>query len=158
LTVRNLAEKTLSVARPIDVARYAPAVLVDPLTSQAAIFRNNGRPVTKNDPAKRDEHLVLYAVGLGPIKGPAIPRGGVTPSTGEAVTDPLKVYFGDPTYYGSEIVVNWSGLVPGFIGLYQINLYVPGDHIRGPAVPVRIRIGNTWSPATGPVVPVLPVD
>ncbi|MBM3728476.1 MAG: hypothetical protein FJW40_24000, partial [Acidobacteria bacterium] len=91
-------------------------------------------------------------------KGAPVIGGNPAPGGPLAVTDDVDVFFGDPTIRGSEIIVEWSGLVPGFIGLYQINLYVPGDHIRGDRVPITIRIGNVMSPKTGPVVPAIAVD
>ena len=58
----------------------------------------------------------------------------------------------------AAIIVDWSGLTPGSVGLYQLNLRVPGFHISGDALPVMLKIGNVTSPTTGPLVPVVPVE
>lgn len=158
MVVRYLTDFSSSLTQQITVSRYAPAVFVDPTTNQAAIFHADGRPVTKDNPARRDRRLVLYATGLGPTRGGEVLAGQPAPSDPLAVTERLQVFFGDPTINGSEIIVEWSGLVPGYIGLYQANLYVPGVHLRGDALPVTLRIGNVNSPSTAPVNPVVAVQ
>ncbi|MBK5291297.1 MAG: hypothetical protein JJE04_06445 [Acidobacteriia bacterium] len=158
LIIRNLEQNTASVASQITVAKYAPAVFVDPSTNQVALFHSDGRLVTRDNPARRDQRLTLYATGLGPTKGGVVIGGLPSPSDPLAVTDKLEVFFGDPTFNGSEMIVEWSGLTPGYVGLYQINLYVPGIRMRGNDLPVTIRIGNINSPTKGPLVPVVTVD
>ena len=57
-----------------------------------------------------------------------------------------------------EVIVDWSGLVPGYVGLYQINFRVPGFHEKGPDLEVVVRIGGINSSITGPVVPLVAVE
>jgi uncharacterized protein (TIGR03437 family) len=64
----------------------------------------------------------------------------------------------DPSYVQAEVIVDWSGLTPGMIGLYQLNLRVPGFHMKGEALPVTLRINGVNSPSTGPVMPVAAVN
>jgi uncharacterized protein (TIGR03437 family) len=80
------------------------------------------------------------------------------PAGPPALTDEVKVFFGNPAYQQAEIIVEWSGLVPGLIGLNQINLRVPGFRMRGDSLPVTIRIGGANSSTTGPTAPVVAVD
>jgi uncharacterized protein (TIGR03437 family) len=54
--------------------------------------------------------------------------------------------------------VDWTGLAPGWIGVYQLNLRVPGVHMTGNALPVTIRVGSASSPTSGPVVPYVAVN
>jgi len=156
--VRALDKKLASPPAALTVSRYAPAVLVDPVSNQIALFHEDGRAVTKDNRAKRDERLTMYALGLGATKGGAVGTGTASPSSPLAVTDPVQVFFGNPLIREAGIIVDWSGLTPNFIGLYQLNLRVPGDHLRGDALPVTIRIGTVSSPTTGPVVPTVAVD
>ena len=77
-------------------------------------------------PAKPGETVSIYAVGLGP-----------TPNskTGQAVSAPdpldLDVYFtpailiGSTLQFSPSIKADWAGLIPGFVGLYQINVKLP---------------------------------
>jgi uncharacterized protein (TIGR03437 family) len=45
--------------------------------------------------------------------------------------------------------VQFSGLAPGFVGLWQINVRIPADAPSGNAVPVRVLINGTPSNAIG---------
>jgi uncharacterized protein (TIGR03437 family) len=71
---------------------------------------------------------------------------------------PFKVFFGDPAYKQSEMIVDWSGLVPGLIGVYRIDIRVPGDRMHGDALPVTLRIGGVDSPKTGAAAAKVAVD
>jgi uncharacterized protein (TIGR03437 family) len=153
LVVRSIANHAVSAAQQLAIARYAPAVLVDG-SGQLALFHADGRYVNKQDSATRDEPLTMYAVGLGPTTGATVTAGAPSPSDPAAVTTgTVSVFFGDPRWKQSEVIVDWSGLAPGLIGVYQLNLRIPGFHVNGDALPVTLRIGNVSSPTTGPVVP-----
>lgn len=168
LLVRSIDRKITSQAVQVTVARYAPAVLADSTTKRAYVFRPNGEPVTLQRPAKRDEPLVLYAVGLGnPKGGVRLTSGTPAPSDKLAETDDIELYFkkveseADKTRgfrVQEEMIVDWSGLVPGYVGLYQINFRVPGFHEKGPNLEVVVRIGGVASSITGPVVPLIAVE
>jgi uncharacterized protein (TIGR03437 family) len=158
LVIRSLDRKSASLPQQIQVARYAPAVFADPATKEALVFRHDGSMVTRSHPAKRDERLMLFATGLGATPGTRVASGQPAPADPLAETDELKLFFGDPRLKQSEMIVEWSGLVPGFIGLYQVNLRVPGERSRGADLPVTLRIGGVDSQTTGPAVPAIAVD
>ena len=101
---------------------------------RAAIYHQDGKPVTKANPTTRDQRLVMYATGLGTTTGGTVVTGAPAPCKPLAVTAPVSVYFGPSNYSQSAIAVEWSGLVPGMIGVYQIDLYVPGTHMKGDAL------------------------
>jgi len=153
IVVHSIDQKAASAAQSITVAKYAPAVIVDPQTGQAAIYFQDGTPVTPSKSATRDQQLYIYASGLGVTTGGAVTAGMPSPSNPLAVTGAVSVYFGDPGYSQSAIIVNWSGLVPGMIGVYQVNVTVPGTHMKGDALPVTLKIGNVSSPSTGSLLP-----
>lgn len=152
IVVRSIARQAPSATQQVAISKYAPAVLVDS-TGQLALFHDDGRYVTRDQPATRDQRLTLYAVGLGVTTGGKVTAGALSPSSPLAVTAPVQVFFGDPNFKQAEIIVEWSGLTPQLIGVYQINLRVPGFHMNGDSLPVTIRIGGVESPGTGPVVP-----
>jgi uncharacterized protein (TIGR03437 family) len=54
--------------------------------------------------------------------------------------------------------VTSGGLAPGLIGVYQLNVRVPGFHIKGDGLIVTVRIGGVDSPSTGVVVPTVTVN
>ena len=157
LVVRSISKKAASVTTvSATVAKYAPAVFVS--GTQSAIVHKDGSYVTKDNPAKRDEPLVLFATGLGVTHGGAVTSGNAAPTSPLALTDAVHVFFGDPRLSQAGIIVDFSGLVPGFVGLNQINLRVPGTHIKGDALPITIKIGGVSSPTTGPVIPTVAVE
>jgi uncharacterized protein (TIGR03437 family) len=81
-----------------------------------------------------------------------------SPSSPLAVTAPVALYFGDPTISDSGVIVDWSGLLPEVVGVYQINCRVPGTHLSGSGLPVTLRIGGISSPTTGANVPLVWVN
>ena len=86
--------------------------------------------VTSNNPAVGGEVVLLYATGLGPVSNTPV-DGTPAPDAPLAVTtNPPEVSIG-----GEAASVLWSGLAPGFVGLYQINVQVPaGLHGTGSVV------------------------
>jgi uncharacterized protein (TIGR03437 family) len=155
LIVRSLDRQAASVATQVTVSRFAPAIFLDQ-QGRPAIYHADGRLVTKEAPARRDERLVMYATGFGATRGPRVIAGEAAPQN--AIAERTQVFFGNPGYRQAEMIVEWSGLIPGMIGVNQVNLYVPGDRLRGEALPVTIRIGGVNSPSTGPAVPKVAVE
>ena len=49
------------------------------------------------------------------------------------------------TIGGISETASFSGLAPGFVGLYQVNAQVPAGVTAGSAVPVSISIGGATS-------------
>jgi uncharacterized protein (TIGR03437 family) len=157
LVVRSIDRKAASVGTTVTVSKVAPAIFTDD-KGNAAIYHADGALVTKDRPANRDEPLSMLATGLGVTKGGKVTAGVPSPSSPLAVTGTVNVYFGKPQYKQSEMIVDWSGLAPGLIGVYQIRLRVPGFHSPGSALPVTIRVGGVLSPTNGPVLPVVAVN
>ena len=157
LVVRSIANLAASSASTVKVAKVAPAVFIDE-NGNAAIYDSNGKLVTKDNPASRDQHYKIYATGLGVTKGGKVTAGAPAPSSPLAVTDTVAVYFGNPLLKQSQVIVNWSGLMPGAIGVNEIDITVPGNHNKGNAVPVTLKIDGVSSPATGPGAPVVAVN
>jgi uncharacterized protein (TIGR03437 family) len=123
-----------------------------------ALYHADGSRVTKDHPGKRDEPLTLYATGLGVTTGGRVTAGSPSPASPLAVTAPVNLYFGNPLIKEAGIIVDWSGLLPGSIGVYQINCRIPGAHIKGDALPVTLKIGGVSSPTTGNNVPQVYVE
>lgn len=151
LVVRSIDNQSASNAFTVTVARYAPAVFVD--AQGPAIMHQDGRRVNKDHPGKRDEPLTIFATGLGPTTGGRVTAGLPSPANPLAVTAKVQLYFGNPLIKEAAIIVDWSGLVPGLIGVYQINCRIPGAHLKGNALPVTLKIGGVSSPTTGSTAP-----
>jgi uncharacterized protein (TIGR03437 family) len=151
LVVRSITGQAASTSINVTVAKYAPAVFMD--GQGAALYHADGTRVNRDHPGKRDERLTLYATGLGVTTGGRVTAGNPSPSSPLAVSAPVSLYFGNPLIKEAGIIVDWSGLMPGMIGVYQINCRIPGAHIKGDALPITLKIGGVSSPTTGTNVP-----
>ena len=49
------------------------------------------------------------------------------------------------TIGGATALVSFSGLTPGAVGVYQVNVQVPADAPAGDAVPLTLSIGGVTS-------------
>jgi uncharacterized protein (TIGR03437 family) len=93
-----------------------------------------------------DRFLILYCAGLGEV----INR----PATGAAApSDPLARTTLEPTVTvgGATAPVLFSGLAPGFAGLYQVNVALPGSVATGTAA-VVVSLGGVSSNSVSGVI------
>jgi uncharacterized protein (TIGR03437 family) len=157
LVIRSIANGIASASSTMTVSKYAPAVLMGD-GGQAAILHADGSFVTKDNPANRDETLLIFATGLGPTHGGTVTSGQASPSDPLALTDTVEVFFGNPLYKQAAIIVDWSGLAPGLVGVYQLNIRVPGFHISGSSLQVTLKVGGASSSTTGPDSPTIAVN
>jgi minor extracellular serine protease Vpr len=105
----------------------------------AAALDENFALVTAAAPVRRGRVVQLYANGLGPVTN--------TPPTGEpAGAQPLSQCRVQPevTIGGQNASVQFCGLAPGFVGLYQLNVTVPESAQAG-IQPLILRSNNILS-------------
>jgi uncharacterized protein (TIGR03437 family) len=96
---------------------------------------------------KAGDAIVIYATGLGDVE-PRVIAGTAAPITPLSNTvNPVAVTIG-----GKSANVFFSGLAPGFAGLYQVNAFVPSNVPTGEQVPLVItQNGASSTPVTIPV-------
>lgn len=82
-----------------------------------AILHSNFQLADIGHPAVAGETVLIFATGLGAVNSP--PADGAA-GNGQATTVMPTVTIG-----GSNAPVSFSGLAPGFAGLYQVNAVVP---------------------------------
>ena len=110
-----------------------------PETGLATITRaDNGELVTPTNPVHPGDSIVIWATGLGRTS-PQIDSGMPAPS------DPLPWAVIQPTVMlgGVALDVQYAGLVPGSVGLYQINAAVPRSVPLGLSMPLLITQGGS---------------
>ncbi|HXE75184.1 MAG TPA: hypothetical protein VNN18_06060 [Candidatus Xenobia bacterium] len=86
------------------------------------------------------DFLEIYCTGLGAVTN--------QPATGAAASaNPLSATTTTPTVTigGVNAPVLFSGLAPGFVGLYVVTLQVPMNAPTGESVPVQLTIGGVPS-------------
>jgi uncharacterized protein (TIGR03437 family) len=101
---------------------------------------SDGAPVDSAHPAHAGDKLILFAVGLGPVDQPI--------GTGELAQDDIPaatVYPVTVLIRDQKAVVDFAGLLPGVIGVYRINVTVPGDTAAG-AAPIAISVNDHTAP------------
>jgi uncharacterized protein (TIGR03437 family) len=84
---------------------------------------------------------VIYSAGLG-LTTPAVPEGTTAPAAPLAgVREKVQVIIG-----AANAPVAFAGLVPGLVGVYQVNATVPQDVQPGDQVPVVLTVSGQLSP------------
>jgi uncharacterized protein (TIGR03437 family) len=137
-------DNLLSVPEQLVVAVAQPGVFAvnQQGNGQGVIFKSDG--VTLAQPgsaATVGETVVIYCTGLG-VVSPAVPEGTPPPSSPLSNTvNTVTVSIG-----GQDAPVQFSGLTPGFPGLYQVNAVVPSG-VPGDAVPLVVSVAGQTSPA-----------
>jgi uncharacterized protein (TIGR03437 family) len=125
-------------------------------TGQAAVLNQDGTINGPGNAAPVGSTITLYATGQGQVS-PSVPDGTAAPGP-PGLAHTVAV----PTSDGSACLKNqpsmcvavgsagfgtvqYSGLAPNYIGLWQINVTVPPGTAPGSAVPVRVLINGTPS-------------
>jgi uncharacterized protein (TIGR03437 family) len=97
-----------------------------------AVHNSDGTLVGPSNPATPGEIIILYATGLGPLTLD-LPDGYGAPSNPLAFTvDPFRAIVD-----AEDCQILFSGLGPGFVGVYQLNLRLPFD-LRSGNLPIQI--------------------
>ena len=111
-------------------------------TTQGAILNQDYSFNTPANPAKRGDVVQIFATGQGPVSN--APASGAI-----ALSSPLSTTPVNPVVLIGTLpaTVQFSGLAPSFVGLWQVNAYVPAGAASGP-VPVQIVLNGSISNTT----------
>jgi len=127
----------------VDLSAAAPGIFAinGEGSGQGAILDANYRLVDATNPATAGTTVVqIFCTGLGPVSNqPA--TGAPAPSNPPAQTTATPTV----TIGGVPASVQFSGLAPGTVGLYQVNVLVPQNVPYSNAVPVAITMGGVQS-------------
>ena len=154
------AESSLAAPEEITMAAVQPGIFTTNSSGQgqgAILIANVGDTVAAptgsipgraTRPAVPGEFLTIYSTGLGAVTNPPA-SGTPAPSAPLSHTQAVPAV----TIGGIPATVSFSGLAPGFVGLYQVNVEVPANAPVGDAIPVVLTIGgvtaNTVTVAVG---------
>ena len=151
ITVNN--NGALSEPQPLPMADYSPAIFTADQSGQGqgaildygptgvaapVILTSAPNPVVA---AHAGDIIAIFCTGLGavnPAIGTGQPAGNGTPGS------PLSFTTASPTVTigGINAPVSFSGMAPGFAGLYQVNVTVPSGITPGTQVPIVMSIGG----------------
>lgn len=97
------------------------------------------------EPARPGDSIQIYVTGLGKTI-PPLATGAVAPANG----NPLYLTAQPPavTIGGVPAPVLFSGLAPGYAGLYQLNVLVPSAAPAGDDIPLAVTMPNGQSDAS----------
>lgn len=154
--VRVERDGTRGNAASVGIVNRAPRVLIWPIAGNYGIAVNSDGTLPlpagttlgsfSGRPARAGDALVIYAIGLGPTN-PGVGTGVASPADPLARVDNTIVNFGVRGPFGGGVDPLYAGLAPGFVGLYQINVIVPGGLAAGPvdmSLDVDGALSNTF--------------
>lgn len=136
-TVKVIVNYTYSPEYTLSLATYSPGFFSyqsnGQLAADALDLGNN--LVTASNPVARGSPVQLYLNGLGPVNH--------QPADGWPAADASSTTLAIPSISigGQPATVTFSGLVPGYVGLYQVNAVVPSGIGTG-AQPITCGIGG----------------
>lgn len=116
VTVTNSGQPSNSVALTVPTA--APGLFTN--GSQAIVQNPNGSLNSSSTPAHPGDVIVAYLTGCGAVNSSAWTTGAASPPEPSSVTSSYSITVGN-----QAASVQYLGLTPGFVGLYQANLAVP---------------------------------
>lgn len=134
------------VVNPLEPGLLAPpAFLVNGAQNIVALFSNtltyvlpfNLGGVTTGR-ARPGDNITIYGIGFGPVT-PDIQAGQIVQQT-NTLQSAFQISFA-----GVPATVTYSGLAPGYVGLYQFNVTVP-NVAPSDNVPVTFTLGGTSGP------------
>jgi uncharacterized protein (TIGR03437 family) len=120
-THQVLVQRGLTYSRPVEVVVAA----AQPSIFDKGVLDANGNPVAAGNPAKAGDSIAILCSGLGEV---AIPFPAGSFGTPAAVTsNAVSVTIGN-----ANAPVRSAGLLPGMIGVYQVQAAVPPGIPAGP--------------------------
>ncbi len=119
------ANGALTMPSSIDVIPFQPGVAQFPDGTVIAQISGTTNLISATNPAKPGQSLTIYLAGMGPTN-PSVATGQPAPAQALPVTNQPTV-----TLDGQNVAIQYAGLTPTGVGLYQINFTVPSNARSG---------------------------
>ena len=131
-----------SAVQTVNLAPYSPAIFTRNAqgTGQGMILDLSYNVVDSLHPTSAGTYIQIFCTGLGAVSH--------QPPTGSAAPlDPLSWTASTvtATIGGKPANVTFSGLAPGYAGLYQVNAQVPAGLAASDSIPVVLYVGGIAS-------------
>lgn len=124
----------------LQLATASPGLFVigSAQTGQVAALNQDGTVNSATNPVIRGQVIQLFGTGQGLVPG--------APPDGQAGTGPLPTPSNPQILLGSAYVpagnIQYSGLAPALVGVWQINFLVPTTSQSGNAVPITVFMNS----------------
>jgi len=133
----------------VDINARVPRFILYGGGPYAVITTPDGSALTgiPSHPVNPGDTIVIYAVGLGPTSTP-VPTGTASPTNPLAtIPGTTQVCFGVETPFEQAPCATplFTGLTPGFVGLYQINVTIPSGVKSGTSSMSLLLVDNVES-------------
>ena len=142
-SLQATANSQISGSVTVNLAPFAPGIFSvnGQGTGQGVILDSAYHVTGASNPATRGNIVQIFCTGLGAVSH--------QPATGAPAptSPPLATTTANPTVTigGVQAEVVFSGLAPGSVGEYQVNVKVAAGVVPGSALPVVISIGGVNS-------------
>jgi uncharacterized protein (TIGR03437 family) len=117
----------------------------------AAINTDDGSINAPNNAVARGHYVTVFGTGQGPVANPPA-EGTAAPGVVPTATNPQILLGAAPNAIAvPDANVQYSGLAPTLVGVWQINVLVPANAPSGNSVPIKVLMNsipsdNTASP------------
>jgi len=157
IAARTSDTEELLAGGPVLVATYAPGFFTHDSsgTGQAAVRNHDQTINSAANPAARGSIVSLYGTGQGPVVSPVAdgqpaplaPDNTIAAPTSDANTcvnkQPAVCVALGGSGGGSQLAeIQYSGLAPGLVGVWLVNIRVPATGLLGNTMAVRALIGG----------------
>jgi len=139
------ANNALTTPQSFQAGGSSPGLSVLP-SGDVQASHQNGSAVSETSPAAPGEYIAVYLVGMGATTIP-VSSGDPGPGAPYAST----VIAPSITLNNESTSFAFSGLIPGLVGVYQVNLQVPADAANGDLILTFSQSGVTSNSAILPV-------
>jgi uncharacterized protein (TIGR03437 family) len=140
IVVQNGNTNSNAVTAPLALTTPSVFTLNQSGTGAGAILHANYTPVSATSPATSGETVLVFLTGMGAVD-PPVSDGAAGPAGTLNLTtaSPLNVIVG-----GEKSTVVFSGLAPGYPGLYQLNVTLPPYFPASGLLPLAIQTRNAF--------------
>jgi uncharacterized protein (TIGR03437 family) len=139
VSIRPVLFGVAGAIQTLRLAPFAPGIFVGAY-GQAAIVDASNNLVFDSNPASAGSLIQIYCTGLGAVTNPPASGAAASTTTLSPTTSNPTVMIG-----GLLAKVVFSGLAPGTVGEYQVQVQVPAGVASGSAIPVVLSMGGAIS-------------
>ena len=155
IAVRVAETSELIAGGSLSIAAVAPGLYTSSQDGkgQVAAINQDGKLNSSSNPAARGSVITIYGTGQGQVN-PSVPDGAAAPpsplsNTATVLTSDGRTCLGSQPSMCVAIgasfgEIQFAGLAPGYVGLWQINVKVPTDIVTG-IVGVRVLLNGVPS-------------